>query len=385
MIIECPSCHFSAQVDSARIPPGGATTRCPKCATSFRVTPATPESSANQSEKVTCHACGAWQDTAVQCGLCGAHLEGETSQLSSESGRVPQPGTAQAPHVTARQNSFRFGNGRKELITWVSEGHISEDNFLQAMQCAGSIPDRVAWRRFLDQLTLWLGVLFLAAAVIFFFAYNWQALGHLARFGIVETLLAGAVAAAWHLGVARTVGKAALLGAALLVGALLALVGQTYQTGADPWGLFAGWAICILPWVAIARFAPLWLVLLALMNLAVGLYFQAFAGFFGVLFSTDTLWWTLAGLNTTALAIWEFAANRTIEWLAERWAPRIVATAALGFLTLVVGGAIFDRQSSGFLDFICYCGWLGGGIRGVPLHHSRFICSGTRGTQCGDY
>ena len=47
----------------------------------------------------------------------------------------------------------------------------------------------------------------------------------------------------------RPAGKAALLAAALLTGGLLALIGQTYQTGADTFELFATWAALILPWV----------------------------------------------------------------------------------------------------------------------------------------
>ncbi len=43
---------------------------------------------------------------------------------------------------------------------------------------------------------------------------------------------------------------------------LLAVYGQTYQTGADPYELFFGWAILIIGWVAISRFAPLWPLLL---------------------------------------------------------------------------------------------------------------------------
>ncbi len=51
-----------------------------------------------------------------------------------------------------------------------------------------------------------------------------------------------------RLGPECTPGKAALLLATLLLGVFLALFGQTYQTGADPWQLFANWALLILPW-----------------------------------------------------------------------------------------------------------------------------------------
>lgn len=60
------------------------------------------------------------------------------------------------------------------------------------------------------------GTLLFGVVVIFFFAYSWNVLPRLARFAIVELLLAGIFA-----------GRAAWFGAALLTGSLLALIGQT--------------------------------------------------------------------------------------------------------------------------------------------------------------
>lgn len=243
-------------------------------------------------------------------------------------------------------------------MTWAAEGHLTTDRLPHALRIAGTLPGPVEWRRFLDGLALWMGAVFLAAAVIFFFAYNWKELGHFTRFGIVELLLTAAILASWRLSLERMSGKAALLFATLLVGALLALVGQTYQTGADPWELFATWALFVLPWVVVSRFSPLWLFWLALVNLSVSLYYHAFAGFFGILFGAEGLWWTLAGVNTAALTAWELAASRGVPWLAERWAPRIVATAAAGYVTLLAAWGIIDRDTMGIAEFTGYFVWL---------------------------
>ena len=51
--------------------------------------------------------------------------------------------------------------------------------------------------------------------------------------------------------------KGCLTIAVLSVGALMALFGQTYQTGADPWQLFFNWAVVIIPFVLISRFTPI--------------------------------------------------------------------------------------------------------------------------------
>ena len=49
------------------------------------------------------------------------------------------------------------------------------------------------------------------------------------------------------------------LAALLATGALFAYFGQTYQTGADPWQLFALWALLTLPLALAARSDALWL------------------------------------------------------------------------------------------------------------------------------
>src|SRR3546814_15416019 len=77
---------------------------------------------------------------------------------------------------------------------------------------------------------------------------NWNDLGRFAKFGLVGLLLIVAVIGYWRLGVDRAAGKASLLVASILLGALLALFGQTYQTGADTWELFANWAVLMAPW-----------------------------------------------------------------------------------------------------------------------------------------
>lgn len=100
-----------------------------------------------------------------------------------------------------------------------------------------------------------LAALLLGAGLIFWVAANWQAQTRQFKFLLLQALLLGSVlgALAWPRG--RT---ALLLLATLALGGLLAFIGQTYQTGADPWQLFAAWAALALLWVAAARSDALW-------------------------------------------------------------------------------------------------------------------------------
>ena len=238
---------------------------------------------------------------------------------------------------------------RSTLLHWAEQGRISPEDLQRALTLTGTLPTATDWRDFLDQLLLWYGTMMLGVGIIFFFSYNWNDLGRYTKFGLVEALMiAGLIALGW-LEVSRLSGKAALLGLSLLVGVLFVLIGQTYQTGADTFELFALWAAAILPWVLVARFAALWIFWLALVNLATILYYQTFDGLFGMLFAPEQLLWVLLILNTTALVLWEGLVAMGVAWLHERWAARVLATAAAGLATVLALYAILDEHGNGSL------------------------------------
>jgi uncharacterized membrane protein len=238
-------------------------------------------------------------------------------------------------------------HSRQDLLEWAETGRIAPENLRAALEIGGVLPDRSQWRAFLDRLLLWLGVVMLAASAVFFLAYNWHDLGRYAKFGLAEGLIVAALAVIGWQGLERISGKAALLATALFTGALLALIGQTYQTGADTFELFAAWAAAILPWALLARFPALWVLWLALVNLAVVLYFQAFRGVLGILFGPERQLWLLFGLNTLALAAWEGSAHAGLAWLRERWAARLLATAGGGLATALAVIDIFSKDEFG--------------------------------------
>ena len=235
---------------------------------------------------------------------------------------------------------------RALILEWAEQGRIVPGQLRRALELAGALPDGAQWRRFLDGLLLFMGGTMLAASVVFFFAYNWQELGRLAKFALAEVPIVAALALVWRLGLERIAGQAALLVAALLVGALLALVGQTYQTGADTFELFAAWALCILPWTLIGRSAALWMVWLALVNLACAFYFQVMPGIWGFVFSVERQLWALFALDTVALVAWELARAYGLRALQARWAPRLIATASGGCATALAVMAVLDRHAS---------------------------------------
>jgi len=119
-------------------------------------------------------------------------------------------------------------------------------------------PTPAQWRAFAIRLLQAAGLGSLGAGLVFFVAANWQAWGLAGRFGLLEAgLLLCAAAALWQPPPART-GQSALLLATLFTGALLALFGQSYQTGADLYELFFAWALLALPFALAALSGAVW-------------------------------------------------------------------------------------------------------------------------------
>lgn len=216
------------------------------------------------------------------------------------------------------------------LVAWRRDGGLDAAAFTRARQWLGPVPDAAQWRRFLDGLALWLGVALLAAGAICFIAANWDELGKFARLYGMQSVLVGAVVAAAWLGIARIAGQAALFLATVLLGGLLALVGQTYQTGADTWELFALWTALALPWALAGRNPALWLLWAAVLNVALALWLGLRPQFWFGDWDTAAL---VGVLNLVLLAGWELAAWRWPEFHG-RAGPRLLAAAALLGLTI---------------------------------------------------
>lgn len=231
-----------------------------------------------------------------------------------------------------------------QIFEWIAQGRVKHGSEFQALELAGIHPKASQWHRFIEQMLLWCGVISLGASLIFFLAYNWQSMGRFAKFALAEVAVLGAMLACWKLGLESTAGKASLFIASLFTGGLLALVGQTYQTGADTYELFRAWAIATLVWVLLARLGALHLFWLGLVNLSALLYFQTFGGFFGLLFSSSSQLWTLFILNAVALIAWETLRWRGVLHLQERWSARVLATVVGVLVTMLVLDAIFSHD-----------------------------------------
>lgn len=237
-----------------------------------------------------------------------------------------------------------------QLFKLAEAGSLTSKELARAAQLAPLRPSSEAWLLAADRLLAFAGALLLGAAVVFFFAYNWAELHRFAKFGLATAGLAGCVGVALFSQPFGTVYRAALLGACIMTGALLALVGQTYQTGADIWELFLAWTLLMLPFALLARSSASWALWLVVANVALvrGLAQARWSVAFGDWFGPAAIL-LVAGLNLAALLLFEVLGERLLS-VPRRHLPRL---AVAGMLAPLIPGAMI--------------GWWGGELATVTL------------------
>jgi uncharacterized membrane protein len=189
------------------------------------------------------------------------------------------------------------------------------------------------------------GVAVLAAAlaglgVVFWVAANWNELGRVGRFALLQGFVV-----AMCLGAAtRPAARAPLCLLAMLgIGALFAYFGQTYQTGADPWQLFALWALLALPLAFAARSDIVWAPWALVVMTGAALWVQAHTGHQWRFAPQDArvhgVGWLVGIVVATGL-------GRPLERVtgAGTWARRTAVTLLVAMVTASAIAALFHDE-----------------------------------------
>ncbi len=194
------------------------------------------------------------------------------------------------------------------------------------------------WKLWIERLFLGLSTALILASIMFFFAYNWEDLGKWLQFALVEAAILICLIASLFPFKAKLINQTLMLAASFLVGVLLALIGQTYQTGANAWQLFAVWAVVILPWICLSKFAAHWALWLTVANL--GLHFWMEQTLQLTRHETLAIPTAHALLNGTALACLLYA-RKIFSWLQGPWTLRILCLAFIINLCILSIQCIF--------------------------------------------
>jgi uncharacterized membrane protein len=259
-------------------------------------------------------------------------------------------------------------NTRTTLLKWIDEGHIEPGKLAQAITESSSEVSVGEWLRFLRVGFLWMAIIATACGAIFFFAYNWQNMSRFIKFTLIESTLLIATILHIRLTAEKNLSSATLMGMALVTGALLALVGQTYQTGADPWQLFATWCLLTTPWAIMACSNSLWILWLVLINLSVGFYIDISQSIFGIRITGDVGWWIFALLNSVLLIAFEaiyflqHIKNKEQENCSvvkpRRYVNQLIGITAGVAVTILAISSIFSSRHDEFENLIFYFSWI---------------------------
>jgi uncharacterized membrane protein len=228
-----------------------------------------------------------------------------------------------------------------QLLQWREQRQLSSE---QLQQASGQFPLQPATGFWLAQANLILlfgTVVLLGAALIFFLAHNWPFMHYFIKFALAAGALVLSGVIAIRSGTASLVQRAALLSAAILTGALLALIGQTYQTGADIWQLFASWAALITPLVLLSKSRACYLLWFVVLELALGRYLMTPSELFWLLASAPMIL-SLALANLIIMLFAEFALPR-LGVQANQTLVRLSALTLVAPLTLGAGLAAWDH------------------------------------------
>jgi hypothetical protein len=224
-----------------------------------------------------------------------------------------------------------------------------------ALDLTAARPASAELRLFLVGVLQLAGVLSLAAGLVFFVAANWQDMGITGRFALLQGVIVVSVALALWRPPPHVIGQFALLIAFIATGALLALFGQTYQTGADVYELFLSWALLGLAFVVAGQWSALSAAWLIVFNVALLLFFGGRPGggwlwaVFAPVRASESL--ELLAPAVLNLALWALAEfGRRVGWRAfeARWVSGLALACAFGFMTWSGIDALEPRYMNGF-------------------------------------
>lgn len=176
--------------------------------------------------------------------------------------------------------------------------------------------------------------------VVMWIAANWDTLGRMGRFALLMALVGAAgLGAALRPGARPALGLLAFLG----IGALFAYFGQTYQTGADPWQLFALWAALGIPLCLGARSDVLWAPWSLVAMVGISLWTHAHLGHRWRVEPDDLTVHGLAWIAALCVVAALSAPVRRVTG-AGLWGLRSATTLAVVMVTATALGGLFHRE-----------------------------------------
>lgn len=191
------------------------------------------------------------------------------------------------------------------------------------------------WGFWAAKLLSILGIALILSGIIYFLTFNWDKMTPLIKFTLIQTGIIACIITSFFCVSKLIAEKFSLLSAGILVGVFLFIFGQIYQTGADSYNLFMIWALLILPWVIISKFAIFWAHWLFISNTAFMLFWIQAA--LPKPEADMMLFPYLILFNSLFLLLREFLCTKNTNWLQGRWTRMVL-------VILILALAIFPTM-----------------------------------------
>lgn len=231
-----------------------------------------------------------------------------------------------------------MSNVQREDIYFICEHTKIKEEAIDKLLQEEVYTKKALWQKYLPLFFIVLGIGFFVCGMVFFFAYNWDALHKFVKIGLAESLILLTSLSIFLPKVNATLKKIILTGASVIVGVLFAVYGQIYQTGANAFDFFLVWTVFITLWVIINDYTPLWLIYLLLINVTLILYEKQVASGW----STAQLYGLLFCVNSAAICIYTFYTKYKQKKKLQNWFAYTVSLAAITCGTISILWAIFS-------------------------------------------
>jgi len=161
-------------------------------------------------------------------------------------------------------------------------------------------------------------------------AANWNELGVMLRLGLPQLVFAASLAGSIYCGLDKFPGQLLASVAAFSIGGVLIVLSQEFQLNAEtPW-LFGRWLLLALPIVFCARFLPLWISWICLLNLHTAVFIKE--NTFHLNESTfDAICWVMILVSISFVLLRELLIKRNPDspdwnWLRPGWPGALLLT-----------------------------------------------------------
>ncbi len=226
---------------------------------------------------------------------------------------------------------------RTALFAWREQHQLDAGASARLEQRAGLRGEPPGLARQLPLGVAVLGIALLGFGLILWIAANWDTLSRAGRFALLQAVVLVALAGAlWRPALRAPLALLAFLG----TGGLFAYFGQTYQTGADPWQLFALWAALALPPALAVRSDVLWAPWALVAAVGISLWVQAHTGHSWRV-HPDDLRVYLGGWGAALALVGALSAPLRGHTGAGPWALRTALTLTISGIAATALGGLF--------------------------------------------